>query len=155
MARYQPLAVQAQLAYDAAINSSCADWRAVAELFRAAVQAARTTTSIALSSSADRPALQFASWLGKPCSRMCRLRRGSRSISDGHCASRLQCTAHGARCRSALAFVITTEQFLCPTFSKSAAWKRTNCSTRERAMRIRRGSVQAVTQIARWRCWRT
>ena len=33
MAHYRPLAVQAQLAYDAAINSPCPDWRAVAELF--------------------------------------------------------------------------------------------------------------------------
>jgi hypothetical protein len=38
MAHHQPLALQAQLAYDAAINSPCPDWRAVAELFRAALQ---------------------------------------------------------------------------------------------------------------------
>jgi hypothetical protein len=37
MARHQMLAVQAQLAYEAALNSSQADWRAVAELFRAAL----------------------------------------------------------------------------------------------------------------------
>jgi hypothetical protein len=39
MTRYQPLALQAQLAYEAATNSPCPDWRAVAELFRAAVGA--------------------------------------------------------------------------------------------------------------------
>jgi hypothetical protein len=35
------LAVQAQLAYDAAINNPCPDWRTVAELFRAAMRANR------------------------------------------------------------------------------------------------------------------
>ena len=40
MAHYQPLAVQAQLAYHAAINNPCPDWRAVAELCRAALKAA-------------------------------------------------------------------------------------------------------------------
>jgi len=39
MTRYQPLAMQAQLAYEAAINSPCPDWRAVAELCRAALRA--------------------------------------------------------------------------------------------------------------------
>jgi hypothetical protein len=39
MTRYQPLALQAQLAYEAATNSPCPDWRTVAELFRAAVGA--------------------------------------------------------------------------------------------------------------------
>src|SRR5437016_4414536 len=38
MAHHQPLTLQAQLAYDAALNSSCPDWRAVAELFRGAVR---------------------------------------------------------------------------------------------------------------------
>jgi hypothetical protein len=37
MTRYQPLAEQAQLAYEVATNSPSPDWRAVAELFRAAV----------------------------------------------------------------------------------------------------------------------
>ena len=41
MAYSQPLAAQAQLAYDAASKSPCPDWRAVAELFRAAVTAGR------------------------------------------------------------------------------------------------------------------
>jgi hypothetical protein len=41
MTHYQPLTVQAQLAYEAAINNPCPDWRAVAELFRAALPAAR------------------------------------------------------------------------------------------------------------------
>ena len=41
MAYSQPLAAQAQLAYDAASKSPCPDWRAVAELFRAAVAANR------------------------------------------------------------------------------------------------------------------
>ena len=35
----QTLAAQAQAAFDAAMNSPCPDWRAVAELFRAAMQA--------------------------------------------------------------------------------------------------------------------
>src|SRR3954452_3612438 len=39
MTRYQPLAQQAQLAYEAALYSPSPDWRAVAELFRAAVGA--------------------------------------------------------------------------------------------------------------------
>ena len=38
MAHHPPLAAQAQLAYDAALNSSCPDWRGVAELFRAALR---------------------------------------------------------------------------------------------------------------------
>jgi hypothetical protein len=41
MAYSLPLPAQAQLAYDAAINSPCPDWRAVAELLRAALPAAR------------------------------------------------------------------------------------------------------------------
>jgi hypothetical protein len=36
---HQTLSAQAQLAYEAAVNSHCPDWRAVAELFRAAVRA--------------------------------------------------------------------------------------------------------------------
>jgi len=35
----QTLAAQAQAAFDAAMNNPCPDWRAVAELFRAAMQA--------------------------------------------------------------------------------------------------------------------
>ena len=38
MALHQPLAVQAQLAYDAALSSPCPDWRAVSELYRAALR---------------------------------------------------------------------------------------------------------------------
>jgi hypothetical protein len=47
----QTLSARAQLAYEAAINSLCPDWRAVAELFRAAVtghgpkQAARSSVA--------------------------------------------------------------------------------------------------------------
>ena len=41
MAHYQPLTLQAQLAYDAALNSPCPDWRGVAELFRAALRPQR------------------------------------------------------------------------------------------------------------------
>ena len=37
----QTLCAQAQAAYDAAVNSPCSDWRAVAKLFRAAMQAER------------------------------------------------------------------------------------------------------------------
>jgi hypothetical protein len=37
----QTLAAQAQTAFEAAMNNPCADWRAVAELFRAAMQAER------------------------------------------------------------------------------------------------------------------
>lgn len=37
----QTLCAQARAAYDAACNSPCSDWRAVAELFRAAMQAGR------------------------------------------------------------------------------------------------------------------
>src|SRR5215212_1588517 len=39
MSKHQPLAAQAQIAYDAALNSSSPDWRAVAELLRAALRA--------------------------------------------------------------------------------------------------------------------
>ena len=39
MAYSQPLTVQAQLAYEAALNSASPDWRAVAELLRAALRA--------------------------------------------------------------------------------------------------------------------
>jgi hypothetical protein len=41
MAHHQLLTLQARLAYDAAINSPCPDWRAVAELFRAALRPQR------------------------------------------------------------------------------------------------------------------
>ena len=41
MTHHQPRALQAQLAYEAAINSPCPDWRTVAELFRAALPIAR------------------------------------------------------------------------------------------------------------------
>jgi hypothetical protein len=41
MTQHQPLAQQAQLAYEVAFNSSSPDWRAVAELFRAALAAKR------------------------------------------------------------------------------------------------------------------
>ncbi|HML07292.1 MAG TPA: hypothetical protein VK430_04075 [Xanthobacteraceae bacterium] len=41
----QTLRTQAQAAYDAALNSPCPDWRAVAELFRAVVQAERVKRS--------------------------------------------------------------------------------------------------------------
>src|SRR5687767_10637496 len=37
MAHHRPLAEQAQLAYDAALINPCPDWRAVAELLRAAL----------------------------------------------------------------------------------------------------------------------
>ena len=39
MTKHQPLVAQAQLAYDAALNSSSPDWRMVVELFRAALRA--------------------------------------------------------------------------------------------------------------------
>jgi hypothetical protein len=42
MTHHQTLALQAQLAYEAALNSPCPDWRAVAELFRADGRARRT-----------------------------------------------------------------------------------------------------------------
>jgi hypothetical protein len=41
MTHSQPLTLQAHLAYDAAISSACPDWRAVVELFRAALPTAR------------------------------------------------------------------------------------------------------------------
>src|SRR5439155_15440839 len=41
MAHHSPLGAQAQLAYDAALNSSCPDWRGVAELLRAALRPCR------------------------------------------------------------------------------------------------------------------
>src|SRR5829696_5017361 len=53
MAKHQPLATQAQLAYDAALNSSSPDWRAVAELFRAALRAPPKRASQALPEIAD------------------------------------------------------------------------------------------------------
>ncbi len=45
MAHHQPLTLQAQLAYDAALNSSFPDWRGVAELFRAALRTAPVAKS--------------------------------------------------------------------------------------------------------------
>jgi hypothetical protein len=53
MAHCQLLTVQAQLAYDAAIDSLCPGWRAVAELFRAALSGARKREP--KSSKAPRP----------------------------------------------------------------------------------------------------
>jgi hypothetical protein len=41
MAHHQPLAAQAQLAYEAALVSRLPDWRAVAEIFRAAVRSSK------------------------------------------------------------------------------------------------------------------
>ena len=40
MSRYQSLAVQAQRTYDAALTDPYPDWRAIAELFRAALRPA-------------------------------------------------------------------------------------------------------------------
>ncbi len=42
----QPLCAQAQAAYEAALNSPFPDWRAVAELFRAAMQAERVKRTV-------------------------------------------------------------------------------------------------------------
>src|SRR5829696_2675336 len=53
MTKHQPLAAQAQLAYEAALNSSSADWRAVAELFRTAIRAPPKRPSQALPEIAD------------------------------------------------------------------------------------------------------
>jgi hypothetical protein len=53
MTKHQPLAAQAQLAYDAALNSSSPDWRAVAELFRAALRASPKRRCRALPDMAD------------------------------------------------------------------------------------------------------
>jgi hypothetical protein len=53
MAKHQPLPAQAQLAYDAALNSSSPDWRAVAELFRAALRAPPKQASEAVPQIAD------------------------------------------------------------------------------------------------------
>src|SRR5215208_3650003 len=53
MTKHQPLAAQAQISYDAALNSSSPDWRAVAELFRAAVRAPPKRRSEAVSEIAD------------------------------------------------------------------------------------------------------
>jgi hypothetical protein len=53
MAHHQPLALQAQLAYVAAINNPCPDWRSVAELFRAALRG--TPKRAPKSSEASKP----------------------------------------------------------------------------------------------------
>jgi hypothetical protein len=53
MTKHQPLAAQAQLAYDAALNSSSPDWRAVAELFRAVVRAPPKRASQTVAEIAD------------------------------------------------------------------------------------------------------
>ena len=53
----QPLTVQAQLAYEAAINSPCPDWRAVVELFRAALPTARKPARKSKAPQSDVPPL--------------------------------------------------------------------------------------------------
>ena len=53
MTKHQPLAAQAFLAYDAALRSSSPDWRAVAELFRAALRASPKRLSAAVPEIAD------------------------------------------------------------------------------------------------------
>src|SRR5215218_6448042 len=53
MTKHQPLAAQAQIAYDAALNSSSPDWRAVAELFRFAVRGPPKRASQAIHEIAD------------------------------------------------------------------------------------------------------
>src|SRR5215217_5885891 len=53
MTKHQPLAAQAQIAYDSALKSSLPDWRAVAELFRSAVRAPPKRASQALPEIAD------------------------------------------------------------------------------------------------------
>jgi hypothetical protein len=81
----QTLGAQAQKAYDAAVNSPCPDWRAVAELFRAAMQAERVKRAAKPKSGelpdynvdrvrfcADRRALPFGSLTEKRCSHMFR-----------------------------------------------------------------------------------
>src|SRR4051812_4075777 len=53
MAHQQPLRVQAQHAYEAALHTPCPDWRAVAELFRAALPVPRPVKPINAEEIAD------------------------------------------------------------------------------------------------------
>jgi len=46
MTHQQPLMLQAQLAYDAALNSPCPDWRTIAELLRSALRTAATRKAL-------------------------------------------------------------------------------------------------------------
>ena len=99
----QTLCAQAQAAYDVACNSPSSDWRAVAELFRAAMQAERPkraakpkaigrprriTALTASSFYADPRELPFALPTGRRCSRTCRRLPASPSISVAHCGLR-------------------------------------------------------------------
>jgi hypothetical protein len=98
----QTLGRQARSAYEAAVNSPLPDWRAVAELFRAAMGADRvkrtanlTTTAkgnladynidrIKLKCRSPRIAVRFMD--GKRFLRMCHPRLESRSTSAARCA---------------------------------------------------------------------
>ena len=96
----QTLCAQAQAAYDAAVNSPCSNWRAVAELFRAAMQAERPKRAAkpkAIGALPDysvnrvkllcrSPRIAFASRTGRRCSRTCRRLPANRSISAARCA---------------------------------------------------------------------
>jgi hypothetical protein len=75
MTKHQPLAAQAQLAYETALNSASPDWRAVAELFRAATRAPHKRTS--------QPAPQIADYNVDRIKLKCRSPRIAVRFMDG------------------------------------------------------------------------
>jgi hypothetical protein len=75
MAHSQPLTAQALQAYEVASTSACPDWRTVAELFRAAIQATRAKPA------AKRPTGALADYNG-PTS--CLIRYGAMRIPRGN-----------------------------------------------------------------------
>jgi hypothetical protein len=167
MAHHQPVDLQAQLAYEAAISSPCPDWRAVAERFRAAVR-----TDLKRQSKAPKAnAPEIADYNVDRIKLKCRSPRIAVRFMDGeavfthvpsapgkplnvgeHCAWRLRCIARAEQCSRGSDFMSTIVRCQCLRYFRFVAWRRTNCLTRRRATLTRRVSVRAVARSGRWQC---
>jgi hypothetical protein len=145
----QTLCRQAQVAYDAARNSPCPDWQAVAELFRGAIQSWQVKPKRGAAGelpdyNVDRVKLH------------CRSPRIAVRFMDGeavftHCPSaagkplnigralRVAIVMYRSRkgVQQRAGFREMTALSPCPKFSRCAAWKRTNCSIRTLVTSIR------------------
>ena len=141
----QTLGAQAQRAYDAAVKSPCPDWRAVVELFRAAMQAERVKRTAKPATAND----ELPDYNVDRVKLVCRSPRIAVRFMDGEAvfthvpsapgkplnigrALRVAIIMYRSRarvCRGGRAFANTIGRSPRLKSSKCAAWKRTNCST--------------------------
>jgi hypothetical protein len=135
-------AAQAQHAYDAALNSQSPDWRAVAELFRAAMRSGSARRA------GKPPKGELADYNVDRVRLMCRSPRIAVRFMDGEAifthvpsapgkplnigrALRVAIAMYRSRksVQSRAGFIEYDRAMPCLRSSKCAAWKRTNCST--------------------------